>query len=171
MKPEQLQDALARRFQTGIEPIETPFEIPQYRVAPDAIIPVLEFLRDSGFDMLLDVGGVDYLPRSPRFEVVYHLLDMKTKARVCLRCSPPDEDAALPSAAHLWPSAAPAEREVYDLFGVRFNGHPHLVRIMMPDDWEGHPLRKDYPVKGPREAIEARYLAEKNRYHAPKLAP
>lgn len=169
MKPEELQAAIMQRFPEGVEPLETPFEIPQYRVSPGVLLPLLEHLKESGFDMLLDVGGVDYFPRSPRFEVVYHLLDMKSLARVRLRCTPDDEDPVVPSAAHLWPSAAPAEREVFDLFGVRFSGHPRLTRIMMPDDWEGHPLRKDYPLKGPREELEARYMAEKNRYHAPRL--
>ncbi len=165
-----MESSIAKRFPEGVTPLETPFEIPQYRVEPNVLISVLEFLKENGFEMLLDVGGVDYFPRSPRFEVVYHLLDLKTRARVRLRCSPPDEDPVVPSASHLWPSATPAEREVYDLFGVRFSGHPRLTRIMMPDDWEGHPLRKDYPLKGPREELEARYLAVKNRYHAPQLA-
>jgi len=170
VKPEELQPAIAGRFSNGVEPLETPFDIPQYRVDPEALLPLLEFLKASGFDMLLDVGGVDYYPRSPRFEVVYHLLDTKTRARVRLRCTPADDDPVVPTASHLWPSANPAEREVYDLFGVRFSGHPNLTRIMMPTDWAGHPLRKDYPLKGPREELEARYVAEKNRYHAPRLA-
>lgn len=170
MKPEELQGALAERFDSGLESLETPFEIPQYRVEPGTLVEVAEFLRENGFDMLLDVGGVDYLPRSPRFEVVYHFLDMKTHARVRLRCTPADENPQVPTLSHLWPAAEPAEREVYDLFGVRFAGHPRLGRILMPSDWEGHPLRKDYPLKGPREELEAKYAAEKNRYHAPKLA-
>lgn len=170
MKPEELQSAIGERFGEGVEPLDTPFDIPQYRVDPSVLLSLLEYLKASGFDMLLDVAGVDYFPRSPRFEVVYHLLDIKTRARVRLRCTPADSEPVVPSASHLWPSATPAEREVFDLFGVRFPGHPNLTRIMMPDDWEGHPLRKDYPLKGPREELEARYLAEKNRYHAPKLA-
>src|SRR5690606_35465194 len=121
--------------------------------------------------MLLDVGGVDYFPRSPRFEVVYHFLDMKNRARVRLRCVPEDDQRPeVPSLAGMWPSADPAEREVYDLFGVVFTGHPNLTRILLPSDFEGHPLRKDYPLRGPREKLEARFAAEKNRFTAPKLA-
>jgi len=166
---EALGDALKARFGEGLQPIETPFEIPQYRVEPRILLDVARFLKESGFDMLLDVGGVDYLPRSPRFEVVYHFLDMKTKARVRLRCSPEsDERPEVPSIAGLWPAAEAAEREVYDLFGISFSGHPNLKRILMPYDWVGYPLRKDYPLRGPREE-QIQFAAEKNRYHAPKL--
>lgn len=169
MKPEDLHDSLTHAFPSGLESLETPFSIPQYRVTPETLLDVLAFLKERGFNMLLDVGGVDYLPRTPRFEVVYHLLDMNTKARVRLRCVPVDENPTVPSAGGLWPSAVAAEREVFDLFGVKFSGHPNLTRIMMPYDWEGHPLRKDYPLKGPRQELEAKYAADKNRYHAPKL--
>ena len=171
MKPDALQEALSGRFGDAVQPLETPFDIPQFHVKPGALLDVLGFLKEHGYAMLLDVGGVDYYPRRPRFEVVYHLLDLEHRDRVRLRCSPEDDERpTLPSASGLWPSAIPAEREVYDLFGVSFSGHPRLTRILMPNDWQGHPLRKDYPLRGPREALEARYAAEKNRYHAPKLA-
>lgn len=170
MKPDELTEQLTKEFPAGVEALETPFDIPQFRVTTDALRGVLTWLKQRGYAMLLDVGGVDYLPRSPRFEVVYHLLDMERLQRVRLRCSPDDDDPVIPSVSDLWPSAQPAEREVYDLFGVRFEGHPNLTRILMPDDWEGHPLRKDYPLRGPREELEAAYAAQKNRFHAPKLA-
>lgn len=170
MRPDILDEALAERFGDKVTPLETPFDIPQYRVTPDVLRDVAVFLKDSGFNMLLDVGGVDYYPRSPRFEVVYHFLDMKTRRRARLRCVLDDERPQAPTLSDLWPSANPAEREVYDLFGVVFTDHPNLTRILMPSDWEGHPLRKDYPLRGPREKLEARYAAEKNRFHAPKLA-
>ncbi|MBO2520919.1 MAG: NADH-quinone oxidoreductase subunit C [Clostridia bacterium] len=171
MKPEALAEALTSRFAGGIEPLQTPFDIPQFRVAPSVLVDVAAYLRELGYTMLLDVGGVDYFPRSPRFEVVYHFLDMKNRARVRLRCVPEDDQRPeVPSLAGMWPSANPAEREVYDLFGVVFTGHPNLTRILLPSDFEGHPLRKDYPLRGPREKLEARFAAEKNRFHAPKLA-
>lgn len=169
MRPDILDEALAERFGDKVTPLETPFEIPQFRVTPDVLVDVATYLKESGFTMLLDVGGVDYYPRSPRFEVVYHFLDMRSRLRVRLRCVPEDERPEVPSISSLWPSANPAEREVYDLFGIIFTGHPNLTRVMMPPDWEGHPLRKDYPLKGPREKLEARFVAEKNRFHAPKL--
>lgn len=171
MKPSALEEELLKRFSEAVEPLETPFEIPQYRVSPDTLRDVLVFLKDKGYTMLVDLGGVDYLPRSPRFEVVYHLQNLETHGRIRLRCSPEDdENPVVPSICDLWPAANPAEREVYDLFGVHFTGHPNLTRILMPGDWEGHPLRKDYPLRGPREEMEARFAAEKNRFRAPKVS-
>jgi NADH-quinone oxidoreductase subunit C len=128
------------------------------RLAPSALRARLEALRAEGFTALIDVGGVDYLDRKPRFDVVYHLLKLPpraasvatigTPARVRLLCAV-DEGVALPTVSDLWPSANWAEREVYDLFGITFEGHPDMRRIQMPIDWEGHPLRKDYPLRGP----------------------
>jgi NADH-quinone oxidoreductase subunit C len=86
--------------------------------------------------------------REPRFEVVYHLLSISRHDRVRLKVRLAGDDPSLESITSVWPSANFFEREVYDLFGVRFSGHPNLRRIMMPEDWEGYPLRKDYPVEG-----------------------
>lgn len=163
---------LCERFPGQVEELPTPFEIPQVRVAPEALPDVCAWLRDDGFNMLLDVGGVDYLPRKPRFEVVYHLLDMAALRRIRLRVSPRDDERPkVPSIAGIWPSAAAPEREVYDMFGVVFTGHPNLTRILMPDTWDGHPLRKDYPLQGPRAAAERPTPALQGRFHAPKLEP
>ena len=128
------------------------------RVGPAELRATLERLRGEGFSMLLDIGGVDYPGREPRFDVVYHLLRLPVAPataeqiaqpeRMRVLCGVPEHPATVPSVADLWPSADWAEREVYDLFGVRFEGHPDLRRIQMPDDWEGHPLRKDYPLRG-----------------------
>jgi len=129
------------------------------RVTPADVRATLSRLRDEGFAMLLDVGGVDYPGREPaRFDVVYHLLRMPAQVasvaevgrpeRVRVLCGVLEDDAVVPTVSDLWPSADWAEREVFDLFGVRFEGHPDMRRIQMPDDWEGHPLRKDYPLRG-----------------------
>ncbi len=128
------------------------------RVAPSELRAKLELMRADGYAMLLDLGAVDYLERSPRFDVVYHLLRMiplaaspsqvGTPARARLLCGV-DDGVALPTVSDLWRSADWAEREVFDLFGIRFEGHPDLRRIQMPVDWEGYPLRKDYPMRGP----------------------
>jgi NADH-quinone oxidoreductase subunit C len=127
-------------------------------VDPKALRARLEGLRSEGYTMLLDLGAVDYLERAPRFEVVYHLLKMPTAAasvaqvgtpaRLRLRCGLNDGEHLM-TVSDLWKSADWAEREVYDLFGIIFDGHPDLRRIQMPHDWEGHPLRKDYPLRGP----------------------
>jgi NADH-quinone oxidoreductase subunit C len=102
------------------------------------------------YDTLSDVTCVDWIPSEPRFEVIYHLFSTVTKKRVRLKVRLSGDDAAVDSLVPLWPGADFFEREVFDLFGVRFNQHPNLKRIMMPDNWEGHPLRKDYPVEGYR---------------------
>jgi NADH-quinone oxidoreductase subunit C len=129
------------------------------RVGPAELRATLEGLKAEGFTMLLDVGGVDYPGREPRFDVVYHLLNLAPTARtvaavgrperVRVLCGVPEAEPVVPSVADLWPAANWAEREVFDLFGVHFTGHPDLRRIQMPVDWEGHPLRKDYPLRGP----------------------
>jgi NADH-quinone oxidoreductase subunit C len=105
---------------------------------------------EQKYDALQDVTCVDWYPNGPRFEVVYHLFSTATKRRVRLKVRLSDSDPGVDSLVPLWPSANFFEREVFDLFGIRFNEHPNLVRIMMPEGWDGHPLRKDYPVEGYR---------------------
>jgi NADH-quinone oxidoreductase subunit C len=105
---------------------------------------------DCPFDFLADVTCVDWFPSEPRFEVVYHLLSIAKKERVRLKVRLGSSSLALDSVTSVWPAANYFEREVYDLFGMRFTGHPYLRRLLMPEDWEGHPLRKDYPVEGYR---------------------
>jgi NADH/F420H2 dehydrogenase subunit C len=119
------------------------------RIEPAQLHARLAELKRDGFTMLLDVGAVDYPQRTPRFDVVYHLLNLAKPKRVRLLCGVAGDDPKLPTATDLWKSADWAEREIYDLFGISFEGHPDLRRIQMPHDWEGHPLRKDYPLRGP----------------------
>jgi NADH-quinone oxidoreductase subunit C len=128
------------------------------RVTPAEIRATLEGLKRDGFSMLLDLGGVDYLERDPRYDVVYHLLKLPVQPanvteigqpeRVRVLVGVPGDAASVPTVSDMWPSADWAEREVFDLYGITFEGHPDLRRIQMPDDWEGHPLRKDYPLRG-----------------------
>jgi NADH-quinone oxidoreductase subunit C len=109
---------------------------------------VMKFLRDdavTAFDMLSDVCAVDYLPRVPRFEVVYHLYSVKKNHRLRVKVLVDGKAPSVPSLVALWPSADWMEREVWDLYGIRFEGHPDLRRILLYDEFEGHPLRKDYP--------------------------
>jgi len=102
------------------------------------------------YNALADVTCVDWYPREPRFEVVYQLFSTTKKKYLRLKVRLSGVDANIDSLTPIWPGANFFEREVFDLFGVRFDEHPNLVRIMMPEDWEGHPLRKDYPVEGYR---------------------
>ena len=102
------------------------------------------------FNFLSDVTCVDWYPSEPRFEVVYHLLSIPNKERVRLKVRLDSSSPVVESITSIWPGANYFEREVFDLFGIRFTGHPYLRRIMMPEDWEGYPLRKDYPVEGYR---------------------
>jgi NADH:ubiquinone oxidoreductase subunit C len=116
-------------------------------------------LRAAGATMLLDIGAADYPERTPRFDAVYHFLALPAKQatvaqvgtpkRIRLLVGVPVNDPVLPSLTDLWKNADWPEREIFDLFGIVFSGHPNLKRIQMPQDWEGAPLRKDYPLRGP----------------------
>jgi NADH-quinone oxidoreductase subunit C len=120
-------------------------------IAPAKIVSVCGFLKyDQKFVRLSTVTAVDRYPDEPRFEVVYHLHSIERNERVRLKCRLGGEQPAIDSVTSVWRSADWYEREVFDLFGIRFAGHPDLRRIMLPDDWEGHPLRKDYPTTGYR---------------------
>ena len=117
-------------------------------IAPGAIGDTLEFLRARGFAFLASVHGLDYYPEEPRFGVHYELLDMDSLDRITVKLRVPLAGAVVPSVTEAWPTADHQEREIYDMFGVVFDGHPDLRRILMPDDYEGHPQRRDFPVGG-----------------------
>ncbi len=151
MNPKALEaaDRLEAKFVGLIERQEA-IDQPTVLVPKDALLAVLEYLRDEeGCALLLDVCAVDYFPARPRFELVYHCYDpvrslrLRVKTRVGL-------GERVKSATAVYPGANWPEREAYDLFGIAFEGHPNLTRIYLPDDWEGHPLRKDYPLTGKR---------------------
>ena len=112
-----------------------------------------EFLRDEPglkFSFLADVTALDMYPQGPRFEVVYHLLSLETAQRLRLKVRVAGDNPRVMSAVPVWPSANAFEREVFDLFGIVFEGHPYLRRMLLPEEWEGYPLRKDYPTEGYR---------------------
>jgi len=117
-------------------------------IAPPAIGPVLEALRERGFKHLMSVHGVDYYPEEPRLGVQYELLDRDALDRLTVKLRVPLDAAVVPSVTGAWPTANHQEREVYDMFGVVFDGHPDLRRILMPEDYEGHPQRRDFPLGG-----------------------
>ena len=116
------------------------------RVARDEVVGLTTALRDAGFTTFLDLCAVDYLSRDPRFEVVVTLLAMESAQRVRLLCGISGDDPTMPTLTDVFVGANFYEREAFDLFGIEFAGHPDLTRILLPDEWEGHPLRKDTPV-------------------------
>jgi NADH-quinone oxidoreductase subunit C len=119
-------------------------------VAREDIVVACEAVKAAGYNFFEDATAVDWYPSEPRFQISYHLLSHKLKQRIRLAVRLDGGDAALDSITGVWPAANFYEREIFDLFGVRFGGHPNLKRIMMPEDWQGNPLRKDYPVEGYR---------------------
>ncbi|HKA04777.1 MAG TPA: NADH-quinone oxidoreductase subunit C [Acidimicrobiales bacterium] len=120
----------------------------------DSYAPLMDALVDEGFEVCIDVTAVDYLGHpgrslpagitAERFELVVNLLDLRQPRRLRVRVQVPEADAVVASMFNRWPGTEAMEREVFDMFGIRFDGHPDLTRILMPEDWIGHPLRKDY---------------------------
>ena len=162
--PNRTEDASALEAQLPVQKLRAAFpsalsRVIEFRgeltlvIQPGSLPEACELLKsdpDLQFNFLADITAVDRYPGEPRFEIVYHLLSTATGSRLRLRAPLHSSDACIDSISGLWPGADMLEREVFDLFGVRFRGHPRLRRLLMPDDWEGYPLRKDYPVEGPR---------------------
>lgn len=117
-------------------------------VTAGSIRETLEWLRTKGFNFLASVHGVDYYPEEPRFGVHYELLDMTEVDRLTVKVRVPLDDPHVPSVVDAWPTANHQEREVFDMFGVVFDDHPDLRRILMPEDYEGFPQRRDFPMGG-----------------------
>ena len=151
LTPERVEQRLRERFP------DVPFRRQEGAAVRDhtlylpaeKIVDVCTFLRDDAeldFAMLSWLGGVDWLPRDPRFEVVYHLLSLSQNLRFVLKVQLPDENPRVATVVGVWPTANWHERETYDFYGIRFTGHPDMTRILLPDDWEGWPLRKDAPL-------------------------
>jgi NADH-quinone oxidoreductase subunit C len=119
-------------------------------VKKEAIIAICSFLRDDEallYNFMMDLTAVDYLGKDPRFEVVYHLYSLKFNRRVRIKARVSEADCSIDSIVPIWVSANWFEREVFDMYGITFNGHPELRRILLYEGFEGHPLRKDYPIK------------------------
>jgi NADH-quinone oxidoreductase subunit C len=120
----------------------------ELQVRPDAIGETLERLRSQGYSHLMSLHGVDYYPEEPRFGVLYELLSYEQQDRISVKVRVPMSDPHVPSVTPQWPTASFQEREVFDMFGVVFDGHPDMRRILLPDDYIGHPQRRDFPVGG-----------------------
>ena len=134
-------------------------EVIEFRGETTVVVPRQHLLRMAEylaaepslrFSFLSDITTVDQFPLEPRFEINYHLVSLDRKGRIRLKVKLAGNDPVVHSVIPVWPGANWHERENFDLFGIQFEGHPDLRRILMPDDWEGHPLRKDYPVEGYR---------------------
>jgi NADH-quinone oxidoreductase subunit C len=124
-------------------------------VGRDELLPVLQMLRDRPelrFAFLAELTAADYWPREPRFELIYILVSIEHRLRLRVKVRLPGEDPHVGTASGIWPAANWLEREVWDLFGIAFDGHPDPRRLLMPEDWEGYPLRKDYPVQIQKKA-------------------
>ena len=177
MEPKLISQAIAEgmreRFPSEVK------EVKEFRgqvsviVKKDRLREIMEYLHDTPelcFSYLRDICGVDYFGRKePRFEVVYQLYSISHRHMIRIRAEVPEEDPFIDSVVSIWDGADWHERECYDMFGIQFKGHPDLRRILMPEDWEGYPLRKDYPLKsdlGDKEwkgFKEILALSEKNR--------
>jgi NADH-quinone oxidoreductase subunit C len=114
------------------------------------------------YNLITDATCVDRFPLEPRFAVIYHLVSIPRREKVRLKVRLSGNDPVVDSLVPVWPGANWLEREIFDLFGIRFTGHPDLRRILLPDDWEGHPLRRDYPVEGYRDVPNTGELFRKS---------
>lgn len=157
MKTEELKDKVADCLGKIVAQSEISYKIsrgeltifvPREKIC--AVCEALKEQRELDFNILTDVTAVDYLAmnKKPRFEVVYHLYSTNLKHRIRIKCAVPEDDTSIDSVVHIWQTANFHERETFDLMGIIFKNHPNLTRILMADDWEGHPLRKDYPLGG-----------------------
>jgi len=147
MNKEEIIKTIKEKFPEDIEEIDKTVDL-TIKVKRDKILSICKFLHDAPgleFDYLVDICGVDYPGRPSRFDVVYHFCSIKRKHRIRLKASL-GEGEFISSVESVWKAANWYEREVYDLLGIKFDNHPNLQRILLPDEWEGHPLRKDYPL-------------------------
>jgi NADH-quinone oxidoreductase subunit C len=149
VEPAEIHTRISQRFGKQVLEFDESALNPSIRLAPEVVAEVGRYLKDDvelQFNSLMCLSGVDYGAGKP-LGVVYHLQSMSLMHRIVLKVELPRASASLPSVASIWRTADWHEREVYDLFGILFEGHPDLRRIFLPDDWEGHPLRKDYVVQ------------------------
>ena len=130
-----------------IDTVESPGRV-AIEIKPQSIVGSLEVLREAGYRFLASVHGIDYYPHEPRFGVDYELLSTEACDRIALTLRVSIEDLHVPSVTPAWPCANNQEREAYDMFGLIFDGHPDLRRILMPEDYEGFPQRRDFPIGG-----------------------
>src|SRR5207253_3051736 len=149
MTAEELSVSLGKRFGEKIK-AKTEFRgETSYRIAPSGLREIAKFCRDElSFDYLLDVTSIDNYSEEPRFEIIYHLYSMSHAVHLRLKLKVPEEVGAIDTVSEIWPTANWHEREIYDMMGIIFNGHPDLRRILLWDGYPYYPLRKDFPLEG-----------------------
>ena len=164
MEPIQIAERLKENFPEEVLSIDEFRGQVSVTVNKHKILTIAKYLKEEPelyFDYLRDLFGVDYLgKKNPRFEVVYEMYSLKHRHKIRLKAQVPEEGCSIKSVVSIWKAADWNERECYDMFGVKFEGHPDHRRILLPEDWEGHPLRKDYPVEGPGPENEWRGFKE-----------
>jgi len=149
MEEKKILDLLKLKFPEVVKDVSTTLGDDVAVIDKEALLPLVKFLKDKPYEytMLLDLTCVDYLGEEPRFEMVYHLFSLPQNKRLRIKAKLGEKDLRIASLTAIWKNANWLEREVYDLFGVSFEGHPDLRRIFMYDGFEGNPLRKDYPLR------------------------
>ena len=168
MESLEIVEKLKEKFATEIIDVSEFAGQVSVSVRPGKIMDICRYLHDDPemyMDYLADLCGVDYPDRKYRFEVVYNLFSIKHRHRILIKALIQEKDPNVDSIVEIWAGANWHEREACDMYGIVFNGHPDLRRILMPDDWEGYPLRKDYPLKGP-EGDEYKGMEELKELHS-----
>jgi NADH-quinone oxidoreductase subunit C len=166
MTPEQIYETLKQKFGDRILGFDGQALNPWIKITPEATLEISRFLRDDpnlSFTSLMCLSGVDY-GADANLGVVYNLYSMKHRHKIVLRVDLPRNNPRLPSVESVWRTADWHEREAFDLFGIHFDGHPDLRRILCPDDWEGYPLRKDYVVQEYYHGIRVPYQEDWAKY-------
>jgi len=158
MEEKKILDLLKERFQNKIKETSSQHGDETLVIDRDSLLEVVTFLRDKPYEynLLLDLTCVDFLGQDPRFEMVYHLFSLAKNHRLRIKAKLSEKDLSIDSLTSLWNNANWLEREVYDMFGIHFDGHPDLRRIFMYDGFEGYPLRKDYPLRKRQPRIPLR---------------
>ena len=142
-------EEIKRKYPEAVEETKTHLGEDTITLKKEYILPVCQYLKSQGFNFLSDLTGVDLgVDKEPRFQVIYHLFSIGTQKRLRLKVNLPSGNPTIESVTPVWKTANWFEREAYDLFGINFKNHPNLTRILLPENFEGYPLRKDYPLRG-----------------------
>ena len=158
MEQEKVIEDLKNKFPEKVIDVSVQFGDDIVFIEKESLLDVVKFLKEKPYDfaMLLDLTCVDYLGQQDRFEMVYHLFSLSNNLRLRIKTRLSDKDPSIDSLTSVWKNANWLEREVYDMFGIHFGGHPYLRRLFMYDGFEGHPLRKDYPLRKRQPRIHMR---------------